>query len=225
METSRNPVVKRPTISKLPNKVTEENRNRPNHFIALPVSAKPVVDVLKGIQDEYLTLSESDGEEFKKEWYNLHITLCAVRVDNPDQLDTVTQTLYDLIVDRQFEHHFTLSKLGSFWNRVLYAGATVSESFIEFVLQLREALAQKGIKIFDETNEFTPHVTLFNFPRSKTEIYFPIDDFIAIKSDDGNDNALHNVEVPLDEVVIYSMERDDSNRYISKMSLDLQASN
>ncbi|XP_067929766.1 leukocyte receptor cluster member 9-like isoform X3 [Watersipora subatra] len=199
----------------------KEQIDRPNHFVAIPVNDSLIQKAIWEIQEEYLTLSQSDGEECKKELYNLHITLCAVRINDQNELDAVTETLYELITDSHLPQELVFDKLDCFWGRILYARAKLNEEFEKFALQFRKSLVEKNIRIFDDVNEFKPHMTIISFPRYKaSSIFYPLEEFVRVKSNQGVER-LTDLPIALQEVIIYSMERDDDNRYIQKMTLDM----
>lgn len=181
-----------------------------------------VVEAVRALQDEYVTLSESDGEQFMTELNNLHITLCAVSINNQTQMDELTQLLYELILDEEskLQQEFSFNKLDRFWSRILYASPTLNEDFQNFVLNLRKLIRSKGIQIYDDVDQFVPHLTILKFPRNE-EIYFPVEDFIRIKSETLANGNIIGKALSLEQICLYSMECDSNNHYVEKLALSI----
>jgi len=198
-----------------------QSKGGPNHFIAIPVTEPSVLNAVNTIQDEYLTLSDSEGFRYMVEPYNLHITVCAIRIDTQEQLDAVSEILYELVLAKSDEirQEFSISKLDTFWNRVLYAKATLNESFHDFVSELLRLLKEKKIPTFDSDEELITHLTLLKFPRQVKDIHFSINHYLKIKRESQTDDF--GLSTSLEQFILYSMERDSNNHYIEKLMLDI----
>lgn len=203
--------------------------DKPNHFIALPITSQHVIDAAQSIQRQYAELSELDVSRYETEGHNLHITLCAVRINNEDDLDTVNQILYETVLDQSVKINkpFNFEKMDTFWNRVLFVSANFDESFHQFVIFLRRELKRAGIRIFDDDCEFVPHMTLLKFPKSVNVSFLPVEDFFKLRGGNSftkeiKESKLDGEDMPLQEIQLLSMERDTDNRYIRKFSVDIE---
>ena len=194
--------------------------DKPNHFIALPITDPAVVQAAVQVQQQYAELSELDIDRFATEEHNFHITLCAVRIDNENDLDTVNQILYETVLDQSIKINqpFTLQGLDTFWNRVLFVKADFDEAFHRFVIYIRRELKRAGLRIFDDDNEFVPHMTLLKFSKTANVTFLPMEDFFKLRTNHFSPCE----ELPLGRVALLSMERDEDSKYIEKFAVEFE---
>lgn len=172
-------------------------------------------------QQQYAELSELDIDRFATEGHNFHITLCAVRIDTDDDLDTVNQILYETVLDQsaKINRSYNFRGLDTFFSRVLFAKAEFDERFHKFVIHIRRELKQAGITIFDNDSEFVPHMTLLKFPKYAGVSFLPVEDFFKLRGGNSFDAC---EDLPLGRVTLLSMERDSDNKYIERFSVDFE---
>lgn len=205
-----------PTGNPLAKFKSPQPRDKPNHFIALPVIDDIVTRTIGSIQTECFHHTEDDLSSFMVEKTNLHITLCALRIDNDNDLDTVCQCIYDQVsnLDGNLLKSLNVSGLESFWNRVLYAAVETDEVLTDFVTGLRRQLVKSSIRVFDDDDSFVPHVTILKFYQN-SGVSFSVEKFI--RNQNGRFN--HIGEQSVEQVQLLSMEKDEEGHY--KKAFDL----
>lgn len=195
--------------------------DRPNHFILLPITKPSIQETVSSVQAEFTSYSPANTDIMQ--YYtlpcNLHLTLCALRIDNDDDLDTVSQCLFDVadLYKDLIPSTLRLSGLDSFWSRVMYAKVdTNGVELSAFVTALRSRLTKSGIHVFDEENSFVPHVTLVKLPRHHTQSHC-IDSFLQSKFSANLDFGVQDV----DQIALYSMSKDEDGVYLKPFYISL----
>lgn len=184
--------------------------NRPNHFIALPITEPAVVEALTEVQAQCYHDSSDNLSEYMTHSANLHVTLCALRIDSADHLDTVNQCIYNVTSEYSTKLHsqsLNITGLAAFWSRVLYASIDVDEVLNSFVADLRKELMEHGIRIFEDET-FVPHVTVLKFYK-QSNVKFSIPGFLEGRRNVDNNFGTQVIE----EVQLLSMEREPDGRY------------
>ena len=140
---------------------------RPNHFLAVRVQDEHVIKAVEEVQDFIL-----DHEPL----YNacvippkaLHVTLCTVGLDTPEQVANAVSALQDMkseLSNMLPQEPLTFQGVSHFYNRVIYSKIAVPKQFLDFVEHLKTCLRQAGVDIRDGF-EFVPHMTLMKTTRA-----------------------------------------------------------
>ena len=141
---------------------------RPNHFLALRITDTEIRKSTTVIQD-HIARSEGRLRECTIPRAALHITLCTVGLETPEQVQNAVECLREArdelapIVPKTKKLKF--KGVDHFFNRVVY-GRVVEcpPEFYEFVDHLKLCLNERGIEIRDY-HEFVPHMTLMKISR------------------------------------------------------------
>lgn len=193
-------------------------QNRPNHFIALPVTDAAILEHVQRIQDDCSKHTSANLSSHIVEPGNLHVTLSAIRIDESD-LDIVTECMYDTVVSHSSaitREPLTIGQLSNFWSRVLYA-SVCSDSLDDFVMLLRERLREAGVRTFDK-DTFVPHLTLIKLPQ-QTKASFPMHEMASRWNMKADREVLGRQTA--EELVLFSMERDECRHYNRVLTLQL----
>lgn len=143
------------------------DRMRPNHFLALRITNDDIKKVVEGIQDSIL-----DHEPMYAECCiplnALHITLCTVGLDTPEQVahacDVLKKIQPELSEMVPSGTTVIFKGMENFFNRVLYAKCVCPTEFTNMVDHLKLCLKQEGIDIRDN-HDFVPHMTIMKVTR------------------------------------------------------------
>jgi 2'-5' RNA ligase len=143
------------------------NKLRPNYFLAFRVQNPEVVHTTEGIQDVILD-HEPQFESCCIPLHCLHVTLCTLGLDTPEQVTHCAEVLNrlkpELISMAPKDKPLVFKGLGQFFNRVLYAKVTCSDEMYEFVDHVKLCLKNEGIEIRDN-HDFVPHMTIMKVTR------------------------------------------------------------
>ncbi|XP_041350525.1 uncharacterized protein LOC121369484 [Gigantopelta aegis] len=144
-----------------------KDKLRPNYFLAMRIQDEQIVKAIEEVQDFIL-----DHEPL----YNacivppraLHVTLCTVGLDTPEQVANAVSTLQDMkaeLANLLPQEPLTFQGVSHFYHRVIYSKIDVPKQFMDFVEHLKMCLRQAGVDIRDGF-EFVPHMTLMKTTRT-----------------------------------------------------------
>ena len=141
---------------------------RPNYFIALRITDRNIRKTVEGVQN-YIIEHEPAFKACNIPANALHITLCTLGLDTPEQIQNAVQCLQNAkkelssFVPKNKELKF--SGVDHFFNRVVY-GKVIDcpTEFYELVEHLKLCLNAQGVEIRDY-HEFVPHMTLMKISR------------------------------------------------------------
>lgn len=154
-----------------------QGRSNPNYFLAIQITNEEIKQNVRTIQEivqardrSLSTMMESIG--------TLHLTLGLYDFKDTDSVSRCKDAL-DRFHRRLMSENFvpprlTVSKLGHFYNKVLFAALEDNEgledlkSLTDYV---RGSLSRDGIWTTDD--RFTPHVTICKIPRNSTKTIDP----------------------------------------------------
>ena len=143
------------------------DKTRPNHFLALRITNDDIRKVVEGIQDVILE-HEPSYEQCCIPLNALHITLCTVGLDTPEQVahacDVLKNIKSELSAMIPKDKSIVFKGMENFFNRVLYAKCICPDEFLSMVDHLKLCLKQEGIEIRDN-HDFVPHMTLMKITR------------------------------------------------------------
>lgn len=144
-----------------------QDKMRPNHFLALRLSSDDIKQTAEHIQNIILE-HEPQYQECCMPPSALHITLCTLGLDTPEQVAHAVQALQkfkselESIVPK--DKPIVLKGIEQFFNRVLYAKVQCPPEFYKFVEHLNLCLKEEGIDIRDN-HDFVPHMTVMKITR------------------------------------------------------------
>lgn len=141
---------------------------RPNHFIALRITDENIQTTAEEIQKQVVD-NESKLKDCRIPRGAMHITLCTMGLETPEQIENAVQCLEEAqseiasIVPK--DKKLTFKGVETFFNRVIY-GRVIDcpPELFELVEHLKICLASKGIEIRDY-HEFVPHMTIMKVSR------------------------------------------------------------
>lgn len=143
------------------------NKLRPNYFLAFRVQNPDVVQTTEGIQDIIMD-HEPHFESCCIPLHCLHVTLCTLGLDTPEQVAHCVEVLSrlkpELISMAPKDKPLVFKGLDQFFNRALYAKVKCSDEMFEFVDHLKLCLKNEGIEIRDN-HDFVPHMTIVKVTR------------------------------------------------------------
>lgn len=149
-----------------------QDKMRPNYFLAVRIMDDDIKSAVDGIQD-YITEHEPRYGPCCVPAAALHLTLCTVGLDTPEQVAFAVETLQkikDELKDICPKSNFlTLKGVSHFFNRVIYAQVQCPPEFLELVDHLKICLKEAGVEIRD-SHEFVPHMTIMKVTRPVSRI-------------------------------------------------------
>lgn len=195
---------------------------RPNYFICFRVTDPTILDAVDEVQDHIMDIEPILGECCIP-LGSLHVTLCTVGLDTPDQLVNCMTVLEKLKSDLQLvlpKYALKFHGVSNFYNRVVYAKIQYEDDFIDFCNELKFGLLESGIEIRDGY-EFVPHMTLMKTTRPVSRIR---------KSKNIRQNLYEKFveksfgEQKLESINLCSMssERREDGFYLSPVQLDFK---
>lgn len=141
---------------------------RPNHFIALRITDEQIRETAEGIQKQVID-NEPRLANCKIPKGAMHLTLCTIGLETPEQIENAVQCLEEAISEIKDiipkEKLLTFKGVETFFNRVIY-GRVIDcpKEFYDLVEHLKTCLAAKGIDVRDY-HEFVPHMTIMKVSR------------------------------------------------------------
>lgn len=144
------------------------NKMRPNYFLAMKVTDPEITQTAEGIQDIILD-HEPRFESCCMPLHCLHVTLCTLGLDTPEQVEHCSEVLNRLkpeltsMVPKDKPLHF--KGMAQFFNRVVYAKVECSPEMYEFVDHIKLCLKNEGVEIRDN-HDFVPHMTIVKVTRT-----------------------------------------------------------
>ncbi|XP_076448080.1 leukocyte receptor cluster member 9-like [Babylonia areolata] len=143
-----------------------QDKMRPNHFLALRITDSEIRQSVEQIQDHLL-----DNEPL----YGpccippkaLHITLCTLGLDTPEQVAharDVLQRIQPELESSRPKEPLWLEGVGNFYSRVVYAKVKPHQGFTDFVDHVKLLVKEAGVEIRDN-HDFVPHMTLMKVTR------------------------------------------------------------
>ncbi|XP_067683966.1 leukocyte receptor cluster member 9-like [Haliotis asinina] len=143
-----------------------KDKLRPNYFVAVRVTDQEVLENLESVQD-YILENEPRYSSCCIPGASLHITLCTLGLDTPEQVSNAVQALQKMKSDLKAsvpKEPLRLVGVGNFFNRVIYAKVQCPETFVPFVDHVKMCLNEAGVDIRDGY-EFVPHMTIMKTTR------------------------------------------------------------
>ncbi|XP_060075648.1 leukocyte receptor cluster member 9-like [Ylistrum balloti] len=143
------------------------DKMRPNHFVALRISNEDIRNTAEDIQNIILE-HEPQYHECCIPPNALHITLCTLGLDTPEQVANAVRAMkkikpeLETIVPK--DKPIVMKGIEQFFNRVLYAKVECPPEFYQFVEHLKLCLKEEGIDIRDN-HDFVPHMTVMKITR------------------------------------------------------------
>ncbi|XP_040288792.1 leukocyte receptor cluster member 9 isoform X2 [Bufo bufo] len=142
---------------------------RPTHFIAVRISSGDLRQSVKEVQN-ILQKHNPDMSQFCIPLPELHLTLCLLHLESPEDIDVAYIVLQELKSDIQriLPPSLILSfdGLKDFHSRVLYLKPAPIPGLASFVSRLNQSFRSKGLKIIDPPQSNTFHMTVAKIPRN-----------------------------------------------------------
>ncbi|XP_071081976.1 A-kinase anchor protein 7-like [Haliotis cracherodii] len=148
-----------------------KDKLRPNYFIAVRVTDHEVMENLESVQD-YILKNEPRYSSCCIPGGALHITLCTLGLDTPEQVSNAVRALKTMKSDLAAsapKEPLKLVGVANFFNRVVYAKVQCSETFIPFVDHIKLCMNEAGVDIRDGY-EFIPHMTIMKTTRPVSRV-------------------------------------------------------
>ncbi|XP_061194273.1 uncharacterized protein LOC133202461 [Saccostrea echinata] len=144
------------------------NKLRPNYFLAFRVTDPDIVHTTEGIQDVIMD-HEPRFESCCIPLHCLHVTLCTLGLDTPEQVAHCVEVLNKLKPELAYmapkDTPLVFKGMDQFFNRVVYAKVKCSKEMYTFVDHLKLCLKNEGIEIRDN-HDFVPHMTIVKVTRT-----------------------------------------------------------
>jgi len=143
-----------------------KDKLRPNYFICVRITNQEIRDQVGVIHDHLMQQEPLFGECCIPE-AALHLTLCCVGLDTPEQLNQCVDAFKNSkpeLLSALPKSVLKLRGTSTFYNRVIYAKVEYESDFLEFHSVLKQLLGQAGVNIRDGY-DFVPHVTIMKTTR------------------------------------------------------------
>lgn len=142
---------------------------RPTHFIAVRISSEDVRHAVKEVQN-VLRKHNPEMSEYCIPVPELHLTLCLLHLESPEDIDVAYTTLQELKSEIQRilppSPILSFDGLKDFHSRVLYLDPARIPGLVSFVSRLHESFRSKGLKIIDPPQSNSFHLTVAKIPRN-----------------------------------------------------------
>ena len=164
-----------------PNKIGRSKNEQPNgtknpnYFISIPIKSAELKESLFNLTCDLID-SNKNVEKHLIPDQSYHITLCTLRADSNEELETIKNVMDVLFTDEKFlTEHFPLTLhfegIDEFYNKVLFAKCNCIE--IEKLENVKRTLLRKLESAFVNTAgnyyEFVPHLTIFKINKNGRE--------------------------------------------------------
>lgn len=139
---------------------------RPNYFLALRITDPEIRQGVEQIQD-YLLDNEPLYGPCCIPPQALHITLCTLGLDTPEQIAharEVLQRIQPELASGLPKEPLHLDGVSNFYSRVVYAKVKPHQQFMDFVDHLKLLVREAGVEIRDN-HDFVPHMTIMKVTR------------------------------------------------------------
>jgi len=147
--------------------VNWRNKMRPNYFLCQRITDPNIIERVGAMQT---TIAES-FPQYKScliPASSLHITLCTLGLDTPEQVQETIELLHrsrlELSEMVRGGIKVDCSHIDNFFNRVVYIKVSHEEKFSEYVEHVRALIRLAGINIRDN-HDFVPHMTVMKVSR------------------------------------------------------------
>nr|XP_033816590.1 leukocyte receptor cluster member 9 [Geotrypetes seraphini] len=143
-------------------------RLRPTHFVAVQISSTEVKDAIKEVQ-QYLVKERPQLEEFCCSVSTLHLTLCPLHLDSPEEIEKSLTILQEFMSTTQRLLPPTLilhfQGLEDFHARVLYIAPSETTQLLSFAHALNRSFCEKGLTVIQSPDAQKLHLTIAKIPR------------------------------------------------------------
>ncbi|XP_063157259.1 leukocyte receptor cluster member 9 [Candoia aspera] len=151
-------------------------KERPTHFIAIPITSPEIREAVKHFQEALCAVS-SDFTPFCVPRATLHITLCLLHLDTPEEIHKAIMALEELQADFQRllppALLLTFRNLESFNSRVLYLAPVPVPQLGVLAQGLEDAFAEKGLTVISPPAKGKFHLTVAKIPPRKSMPQLP----------------------------------------------------
>ncbi|XP_069492958.1 leukocyte receptor cluster member 9 [Ambystoma mexicanum] len=143
-------------------------RCRPSHFVAIRIASEDVRSAVKEVQNRLVKVNPA-LMEFCTPVPTLHLTLCLLHLDSPEEIQTALTTLQELRCETQrllppaLILHF--KRLNDFHSRVLYLEPATTPELSRFSRALERGFSEKGLTVISPPSYDTIHLTIAKIPR------------------------------------------------------------
>ncbi|XP_075461636.1 leukocyte receptor cluster member 9 [Ascaphus truei] len=141
---------------------------RPSHFVAIHISSEEVRSSVKEIQNTLLK-TNPDMATFCTPLQTLHITLCLLYLDTPEEIQRALSALQELKceIQRILPPSLILSFEGlkDFHSRVLYLAPSAIPEVAKFARALDHSFRSNGLTVID-SDPNNLHVTIAKIPKN-----------------------------------------------------------
>ena len=145
----------------------QENLLRPNYFLCVRITEPQIVERLEALQESILKAAPQYDECCIKP-AALHITLCTLRLETPEQISAACQALEnasaELRIMAQRNINLTIKGVSNFNNRVMFGQIRHDKDFTDFAEHVRMTICKSGADILDGY-DYVPHMTIMKVTR------------------------------------------------------------
>ncbi|XP_078541941.1 leukocyte receptor cluster member 9-like [Lissotriton helveticus] len=149
-------------------------KNRPSHFVAIGIASEEVRRAVKEVQNR-LVKTEPGLVEFCTPVPTLHLTLCLLHLESPEEIQMALTTLHELRCESQrllppaLILHF--QGLNDFHSRVLYLEPSATPELCRFARTLEGNFSEKGLTVIRPPSYDSLHLTIGKIPRRTAQKY------------------------------------------------------
>ncbi|XP_070193775.1 leukocyte receptor cluster member 9-like isoform X2 [Littorina saxatilis] len=143
-----------------------QDKMRPNYFLALRIIDPEIRQGVEQIQD-YILDNEPRYGSCCMNPKALHITLCTLGLDTPEQVAYAKEVLKRIQPELQSalpKQPLRMEGVSHFYHRVIYAQLQSDQSLLDFVDLVKLLVKEAGVEIRDN-HDFVPHMTIMKVTR------------------------------------------------------------
>lgn len=149
-------------------------KKRPSHFVAIRIASEEVRSAVKEVQNR-LVKAEPGLVEFCTPVPTLHLTLCLLHLESPEEIQMALTTLHELRCESErllppaLILHF--QGLNDFHSRVLYLEPSATPELCRFARTLERNFSEKGLTVISPPSYDSLHLTVAKIPRRTAQKY------------------------------------------------------
>lgn len=154
------------------NATNASTKTNPNYFISIPIKNAELKENLFNLQCDLIDSNKSVQSHLLPDT-SYHITLCTLRADSDEELETVKNLMDILFTDEMFmSENFPLSLsfegIGEFFNKVLFVKCNCNQmEKLEYVKRtLLKKFENSFVNVAGNYYEFMPHLTIFKMNKN-----------------------------------------------------------
>ncbi|KAM4652445.1 leukocyte receptor cluster member 9 isoform 1-T3 [Discoglossus pictus] len=145
-----------------------DKKFKPSHFVAVRINNEEVRNAVEEIQN-VLQKNNPHLAEFCSPLPTLHLTLCLLRLETPEEIQTALTALHEMKHEIQRllppSLILTFTGLNDFYSRVLYLAPSSIPEICKFAKSLDQTFRSKGLTLINSPDYKNFHLTIAKIPK------------------------------------------------------------